>query len=29
VMTLGGIVCFLLRVVSVWRGWQLPRVLGR
>jgi uncharacterized membrane protein YeiH len=29
VMTLGGIVCFVLRVVSVWRGWQLPRVLGR
>jgi uncharacterized membrane protein YeiH len=29
VMTLGGIVCFVLRVVSVWQAWQLPRVLGR
>jgi uncharacterized membrane protein YeiH len=29
VMTLGGIVCFVLRVVSVWQSWQLPRVLGR
>jgi uncharacterized membrane protein YeiH len=22
----GGIVCFLLRVVSVWRHWNLPHV---
>ncbi|HMG37334.1 MAG TPA: TRIC cation channel family protein [Blastocatellia bacterium] len=25
-MTIGGIVCFLLRVVSVWQHWNLPRV---
>jgi len=24
----GIIVCFLLRVVSVWRHWQLPKVMG-
>jgi uncharacterized membrane protein YeiH len=23
---LGGIVCFVLRVVSVWQHWNLPRV---
>jgi uncharacterized membrane protein YeiH len=23
----GAAVCFLLRVVSVWRGWNLPRVM--
>ncbi len=23
---LGGVVCFLLRVVSVWQHWNLPRV---
>ena len=25
---LGAVVCFLLRVVSVWQHWQLPRVTG-
>ncbi len=25
---LGGVTCFLLRVVSVWRHWNLPKVLG-
>lgn len=25
-MSLGGVVCFLLRMVSVWRHWNLPRV---
>jgi uncharacterized membrane protein YeiH len=24
----GGVVCFLLRVVSVWRHWNLPKVMG-
>ena len=24
--TLGGVVCFSLRVVAVWRHWNLPRV---
>jgi uncharacterized membrane protein YeiH len=24
---LGGIVCFVLRVVAVWRHWNLPRVI--
>ena len=24
---LGAVVCFLLRVVSVWRHWNLPRLL--
>jgi uncharacterized membrane protein YeiH len=24
----GGLVCFLLRVVSVWRHWNLPRVVA-
>jgi len=24
---MGAIVCFLLRVVSVWRNWSLPRVM--
>jgi uncharacterized membrane protein YeiH len=23
---LGGVVCFLLRMISVWRHWSLPRV---
>jgi uncharacterized membrane protein YeiH len=23
---LGGVVCFLLRMISVWRHWNLPRV---
>lgn len=23
---LGGIVCFLLRMISVWRHWNLPKV---
>ncbi len=22
----GGVICFLLRVVSVWRHWNLPHV---
>lgn len=25
---LGGVSCFLLRVVSVWQHWNLPRVAG-
>jgi uncharacterized membrane protein YeiH len=25
---LGGVVCFVLRVVSVWRHWNLPKVVG-
>jgi uncharacterized membrane protein YeiH len=25
---LGAVVCFLLRVVSVWRQWNLPRISG-
>jgi uncharacterized membrane protein YeiH len=25
---LGGAACFLLRVVSVWQHWNLPRVIG-
>ncbi|HEY6302707.1 MAG TPA: acetyl-CoA hydrolase/transferase C-terminal domain-containing protein [Terriglobales bacterium] len=25
---LGGVVCFVLRIVSVWRHWNLPKVLG-
>jgi len=25
-MILGGVVCFLLRIVSVWQHWNLPRV---
>jgi uncharacterized membrane protein YeiH len=25
-MAAGFVVCFLLRLVSVWRGWSLPRV---
>jgi uncharacterized membrane protein YeiH len=24
----GGVVCFVLRVVSVWQHWNLPRVAG-
>lgn len=27
-MVLGGLICFLLRVVSVWQHWNLPRVTG-
>lgn len=27
-MVLGGVVCFVLRVVSVWQHWNLPRVIG-
>ena len=23
---LGGVVCFVLRIVSVWQHWNLPRV---
>jgi uncharacterized membrane protein YeiH len=26
---LGGAVCFLLRIVSLWRHWNLPRALGQ
>lgn len=26
--TLGGVVCFLLRVISLWRHWNVPRALG-
>jgi len=26
--TVGGLICFSLRVVSVWQHWNLPRVLG-
>ncbi len=26
-MVSGGIVCFLLRIVSVWQHWNLPKVL--
>lgn len=26
--TVGGLLCFSLRVVSVWQHWSLPRVLG-
>lgn len=29
VMCLGAAVCFVLRMLSVWRGWQLPRVIVR
>ena len=25
---LGGVVCFGLRLVSVWQHWNLPRVAG-
>ncbi len=25
---LGGTTCFLLRVISVWRHWNLPKVMG-
>jgi uncharacterized membrane protein YeiH len=24
----GGLVCFALRIVAVWEGWNLPRTLG-
>lgn len=27
-MVLGGILCFLLRIISVWRHWHLPRIPG-
>jgi uncharacterized membrane protein YeiH len=26
---IGGIVCFLLRIVGLWRHWNLPRALGQ
>jgi uncharacterized membrane protein YeiH len=26
---LGGVVCFLLRVISIWKHWNLPRALGQ
>jgi uncharacterized membrane protein YeiH len=26
---LGGVTCFLLRVISVWRHWNMPRVPGQ
>jgi len=25
-MAAGAAVCFVMRVVSVWRGWNLPRI---
>ena len=25
---LGGVVCFTLRMVSLWRHWNLPKVMG-
>lgn len=25
----GGVICFLLRVVSTWRHWNLPKALGQ
>ncbi len=28
-MVSGAVVCFLLRVVSVWQHWNLPRAIGR
>jgi len=27
-MLIGGLTCFFLRIVSVWQGWQLPKVLS-
>lgn len=27
-MILGGILCFLLRIISVWKHWHLPRITG-
>jgi uncharacterized membrane protein YeiH len=27
-MVVGGTVCFLLRIVSVWQHWNLPPVMG-
>jgi uncharacterized membrane protein YeiH len=26
--TLGGLVCFVVRVVAVWQHWNLPKVIG-
>jgi uncharacterized membrane protein YeiH len=26
---LGGVVCFFLRLISVWQHWNLPRVMER
>jgi uncharacterized membrane protein YeiH len=26
---IGGVTCFLLRIVSLWRHWNLPRALGQ
>jgi uncharacterized membrane protein YeiH len=26
---IGAVVCFLLRVISLWRHWNLPRALGQ
>jgi uncharacterized membrane protein YeiH len=26
--SLGGVICFLLRVVSMWQHWSVPRALG-
>jgi uncharacterized membrane protein YeiH len=25
----GGLVCFLLRVISVWQHWNLPKAIAR
>jgi uncharacterized membrane protein YeiH len=27
--SLGGVICFLLRVVSLWKHWNVPRALGQ
>lgn len=27
--TFGGVVCFVLRVVSLWKHWNVPRALGQ
>jgi uncharacterized membrane protein YeiH len=26
---IGAVTCFLLRLVSIWRHWNLPRALGQ
>lgn len=28
-MTVGAISCFILRMLAIWRGWQLPIATGR
>jgi uncharacterized membrane protein YeiH len=27
-MTLGGVVCFVVRMMAAWRHWNLPKVVG-